>query len=397
MNKNEPRPETSLALTLLLGVLIALSALGTDLFVPALPDTAAWFSAPVSATQLTLTTYFLGLALGQPLWGPLSDRYGRRPVLLTALTLMLVITAAAPLVPSIGALTGLRLVQGFAMSGGVVVGRSIVRDLHSHEQAARLLARMMIVFSIVPIAAPLLGAQLTAHAGWRAVFFTYAAMALALLITVSVGLAETAPAERRSARPRDIAATLGSILADPRFVAPLLLFLCCQMGILAWVASSSFTLAHAGVSVGAYGWMFAGVMLGQIAGAWVASRFVVRLGSARLLRSGALLVIAGGATAAAFAWSGATHWLTLVGPFAVLIFGTALILPSATSLALSPFPQAAGAASSLIGAVGFTFGALLSALLGALFDGTARPMASVAALAGIGAVFFERRLARGPR
>lgn len=391
MNKNETSP----ALTLLLGILIAFSALGTDLYVPALPDTAVSFAAPVSATQLMLTTYFLGIALGQLVWGPLSDRFGRRPVLLAALAIMLGITAAAPSMPTIGALTALRLVQGFAMAGAVVIARSVVRDLHSHEQAARLLARMMVVFSFVPICAPIAGAFLTQAGGWRAVFWTYAAIAAGLLVAVSAGLRETAPAERRSAHPADIARTLRGIVTDRRFVAPILLFLCCQMGILAWVASSSFTLAAAGVSVAAYGWMFAGVMLGQIGGAWAASRFVLRLGSARLLRAGALLVALGGFAAAGFAWGGASHWAVMVVPFAVLLFGTALILPSATSLALTPFPHAAGAASSLIGAIGFTFAAILSALLGALFDGTARPMASVAALAGVGAWLFERRLARG--
>jgi DHA1 family bicyclomycin/chloramphenicol resistance-like MFS transporter len=255
---------------------------------------------------------------------------------------------------------------------------------------------MMVVFSFVPICAPVLGALLTQAGGWRAVFWTYAAVAAGLLVAVSAGLRETAPAARPSAHPAEIARTLRGILADRRFVAPLLLFLCCQMGILSWVASSSFTLAAAGVSVAAYGWMFAGVMLGQIGGAWAASRFVMRFGSARLLRGGTTLVVFGGMVAAAFAWAGTSHWVALVAPFAVLLFGTALVLPSATSLALSPFPLAAGAASSLIGAIGFIFAALLSTLLGALFDGTARPMASVAALAGVGALVLERRLGRGP-
>jgi DHA1 family bicyclomycin/chloramphenicol resistance-like MFS transporter len=210
-------------------------------------------------------------------------------------------------------------------------------------------------------------------------------------------LRETAPAERRSAHPAEIARGLGGILSDRRFQAPLLLFLSCQMGILAWVASSAFTLAHMGVPIDAYGWMFAGVMLGQIAGAWVASRFVMRFGSARLLRGGSWLVLGGGMAAAAFAWAGAEHWLTMVAPFSVMLFGTALVIPSATSLALSPFPQAAGAAASLIGAIGFTAGAALSTLLGALFDGSARPMASVAALAGLAAFAFERLLAHGKR
>ena len=123
--------ETSAALTLLLGVLIALSALGTDLYVPALPDVAAFYAAPVSAAQLTVTTYFLGLALGQLAWGPLSDRYGRRPVLIAALALMLVVTAASPFMPSAGSLAGARLAQGLGMSGGVVVARSITQPRRS--------------------------------------------------------------------------------------------------------------------------------------------------------------------------------------------------------------------------------------------------------------------------
>jgi len=387
--------DTPLALTLLLGILLALSALGTDLYVPALPDAAASFAAPVSATQLTITTYFAGLALGQLLWGPLSDRYGRRPVLLTALGGMLAVTAASPFAPSIGVLALLRLAQGFAMAGGVVMARSIVRDLHAHEQAARLLARMMVVFSIVPIGAPLLGATLTSIHGWRGVFWTFAVVAVVLLVTVTFGLRETAPAERRSARPAEIARTLGGILAERRFVSPLLLFLSCQAGILAWVASSSFTLAHAGVSVTAYGWMFAGVMLGQIGGAWAASRFVLGFGSGRLMRAGAWLVLGGGVAAGALAWGGVAHWLALVLPFALILFGCALILPSATSMALSPFPQAAGSAASLIGAIGFTSGALLSTLLGITFDGTSRPMASVAAVAAICVFACERMLSRG--
>src|SRR5438874_2827851 len=310
---------------------------------------------------------------------------------------MLVVTAASPFMPSAGSLAAARLAQGLGMSGGVVVARSIVRDLHAHEQAARLLARMMIVFSIVPIAAPVSGALLTSAAGWRAIFWTYALIAGGLLAAVIAGLRETAPAERRSVHPVAIAAGFAGMLAEPRFLGPLLVVLACQLAILSWVASSAFTLAGMGVSVDAYGWMFAGVMLGQITGAWAASRLVVRLGMARLMRSGSSLVLAGGAAAAAFAWAGAAHWAAIVAPFALLLFGSALVLPNATALALMPFPRAAGSASSLIGAIGFTAGALLSTLLGSLFDGTPRPMASAAALAGIGVFGFERLLRNGPR
>lgn len=377
-------------------MLIALPALGTDLFVPALPVLASDLKVEVAAAQLTLTTYFFGLAAGQLLWGPLSDRFGRKPVLLAALVLMLVSSLVAVLMSSVAAITAARLVQGFAMSSGAVIVRSIVRDLYAHEQAARLLATITIVFSIVPIAAPLAGAMLVAGGSWEAVFWCLGAAAAVLLAATGAGLAETAPAERRSMHPMAIGRTFVSILGERRFVAPFLLILCSHVGILAWVSNSAFTLVSGlGVTVGAYSLMFAAVMLGQISGAWSSRRFVPRLGIARLLRSGAALMLAGGAAAALLAWAGVAHWLAVVVPFFVFLYGTALIVPNATAAALSPFPATAGSASSLIGAIGFTAGAIVSSLLGAAFDGSARPMASVAALAGAAAFVFERSVLRG--
>ncbi len=387
--------DTSLPLTILLGILIALPALGTDLYVPALPEVARSLSAPVSATQFTLTTYFIGLAAGQLLWGPLSDRHGRKPVLVAGLLIMLVASIAGSLAHSVSGVAAARVVQGLGMSSGALIGRTIVRDLHAHEQAAQLLARMSIVFSVVPLAAPLTGALLAGWAGWPAVLVAMAAVAAALLASV-VGMRETAPAQRRSIHPSEIARTFGSILADRRFLSPFLLILCAQVGVLSWVSNSSFTLVRGqGVSTIAFGLMFAIVMLGQISGAWASSRLVLGLGIRRLLRTGAALMCGAGLTAAALAWIGAGHWLAVVLPFMVFLFGTALIMPNAMAAALTPFPQSAGSASSLIGAIGFGSGALISTVLGAAFDGTARPMASLAALAGVGAFFFERRLRHG--
>ena len=383
---------------MLLGVLMALPALGTDLFLPALPVLAQALAADVAAAQLTLTTYFLGLAMGQLLWGPLSDRFGRKPVLLAGLFLLLASSLAAAAVNSVGAVTAARLVQGLATSSGAVIVRSIVRDLYAHEQAARLLASITIVFSIVPIAAPLGGALLVGSGGWQAVFWCLALAAALLIAATGAGLRETAPGERRSAHPADIARTFRTILAERRFVAPFLLILCAQIGILAWVSNSAFTLVSGlGVSVGAYSVMFAAVMLGQISGAWCSSRLVLRLGIVTLLRSGAALMLAGGLAAAALAWGGVAHWAAVVAPFFAFLLGSALTVPNATASALSPFPRAAGSASSLIGAIAFTAGAAISAGLGAAFDGSARPMATVAALAGVAAFLFERFLVRGKR
>ena len=380
---------------MLLGALVALTPLGTDLYAPSLPVIAQAFAVPARAAQFTLTTFFIGIAIGQLVWGPLSDRFGRKPVLLAGISIMLVTALAAVPAQSVGEVAALRLAQGLGMSSGPVLGRAVVRDLYSHEQAARLLSAMAIVFSIVPIAAPLTGAALAGAAGWQAVFWCIATVAVLLLASVAAGLAETAPAQRRSANPAAIARTFRLIVADRRFLAPYSIMLSAQCGIIGFVSSSAFALVREGVTTFEFGLMFAGVMLGQIVGAWSSSRLVVRLGIPRMLRLGSSLMLAAGAAAAALAWAGVWHWLAIVLPFMVFLFGTALIIPNATAAALSPFPQTAGAASSLIGALGFAGGALVSLALGAAFDGTPRALATAGALSGLAAFACERFLLRG--
>jgi DHA1 family bicyclomycin/chloramphenicol resistance-like MFS transporter len=379
----------------LLGLLIALPALGTDMFVPALPSLAAAMEVPVATAQLTMTLYFIGLAAGQLVWGPLSDRYGRKPILLSGLGIMLAASLAATLMESLVTVIAARLAQGLGMSSGALIGRTIARDLYAHEQAAKLLSSMSVVFSVVPIMAPLLGGVLASSLGWPAVFATMAAVAL-LLLAAAVRLRETAPASRSPATPAQIARTLLGILRDRRFVAPYLPFLCAQIGILAWVSNSAFTLVSGmGVGPAAYGAMFTLVMCGQVAGAFISSRVVMRLGIPRMLRTGAALMLAAGACGAALAWLGVEHWLAVVAPFVLFLFGAALVVPNATAAAMAHFPGSAGAVSSLIGTIGFTTGALISSGLGALFDGSARPMATLAFAAGLAAFLFGRALLRG--
>src|SRR5476651_2727676 len=195
----------SVWLTVLLGLLVALTPLGTDSYVPTLPAIALAFGAPVAEVQFTITTFFFGIAAGQLAWGPLSDRFGRKPALLCGLALYLASALACLGAESVAAITLWRFVQGLGMSSGPVIARTIVRDLHSHEQAARMLARMMVVFGIVPIAAPLAGAQLLAWWGWQAIFALLAIVAVALLFSVAAGLKETAPRARTALSPLRIA------------------------------------------------------------------------------------------------------------------------------------------------------------------------------------------------
>jgi DHA1 family bicyclomycin/chloramphenicol resistance-like MFS transporter len=388
-------PQTPTRLVVLLGALVALTPLGTDLYAPSLPAIAQGFGVAARDAQFTLTTFFIGIALGQLVWGPLSDRFGRKPVLLAGLSIMLVTALGAVPAQSVGEVAALRLAQGLGMSSGPVLGRAMVRDLYSHEQAARLLSAMAIVFSIVPIAAPLAGAGLAGAAGWQAVFWCIATIAVILIVAVAAGLAETAPAERRSVHPARIGRTFAGIITDRRFLVPYSIMFSAQCGIIGFVSASAFALVREGVSTFEFGLMFAAVMLGQISGAWSSSRLVVGIGIARMLRLGSALMLAAGFAAAALAWAGVWHWLAIVLPFMVFLYGTALIIPNATAAALSPFPQAAGAASSLIGALGFTGGALVSIALGAAFDGTPRALATAGLLSGLAAFCCERFLLRG--
>jgi DHA1 family bicyclomycin/chloramphenicol resistance-like MFS transporter len=387
--------QASAPFTLLLGVLVALTALGMDMFLPSVPVIARAFGAEPGVAQLSVTTYLLGLAIGQLAWGPVSDRFGRKPVLLCGLALFLLTSAWGAAAQSAQEIVLLRFVQGLGISSGPVIARSIVRDLYAREQAAQLLARMAAVFGIIPIAAPLAGGQAVALGGWPAVFWLLGAIALALLCAVGFGLRETAPAARPSIAPARIAANYALLLGDGRFRSALATMLPAQLGIIAFVASSALAMVEAlGLTPRQFSVAFAAIMVGQIIGAIVGSRLVLRLGIGRMARTGAALVLAGGLLLAALAWAGPAHWGSVVLPMVVFLFGCAFMIPSTTAAALAPFPQMAGAASSLLGALPFGLGAAVSALLAVAFDGSTRPMALAIAALALLAFLSERFLFR---
>ncbi|MEO8143718.1 MAG: multidrug effflux MFS transporter [Betaproteobacteria bacterium] len=383
--------QASIPFTLLLGVLVALTALGMDMFLPAVPVIARALGAASGYAQHTVTGYLLGLAIGQLVWGPVSDRCGRKPVLLVGLGVFLVSTACAAMADSVQAVVLLRFAQGIGMSSGPVVARSIVRDLYAREQAAQLLARMMAVFGIIPVTAPLIGGQAIALSGWPAVFWVYSAIALVLLAAVGFGMRETAPAERPSVAPARIARNYVLLFGDARFRAALGTMLLAQMGIIAFVSGSSLAMVQAlHLTPTEFSVAFAAIMLGQIVGGVTGSRLVARLGIGRMVRLGAALALAGGLLLAALALAGVPHWSAVVLPMVLYLLGCSFMLPNATAAALSPFPQMAGVASSLLGALPFGLGAVVSAVLAMAFDGTTRPMAFTIASFGVAAFLAER-------
>jgi len=389
-----PISTSSVWFTILLGVLLAFTPLGTDTFAVAMPTIAGVLGAEPGAVQLGVTTFFLGIAGGQLAWGPISDRFGRRPALLAGCALFLVASLSCAAAGSVGEIVALRFVQGLGMSSGPVVARSIVRDLYARERAARLLAQMIVVFSFVPIAGPLVSAALLSWLGWPAIFGLHALVAGLVIATVVLGLKETAPHPRTSIHPARIAANFGALLVDRRFLSPVATTLCTLAGIYAFVSNSAFALVQgAGVTIVQYGALFAIVMVGGILGAWLSGVLVIRMGIPRLVRIGTAIAAATGVAIGILAWLGISHWAALIVPMTGYMFATSFILPNVTAATLSPFPHMAGAASSLLGAITFALGALISAALGAVFDGTVRPLATVLAVAGISAFVVESLLA----
>lgn len=322
-----------------------------DMFLPSVPVIAHSFGTVPGAAQHCVTTYLLGLALGQLVWGPVSDRFGRKPVLLAGLGLFLVSSACGAAAQSVQELILIRFAQGFGMSSG----------------------------------------QAVALGGWPAVFWVFAAIALALLAAVFFGLRETAPGERPSIAPGRIAASYAVLFGDARFRAALITMLLAQLGIIAFVSASSLVMVQAlNLTPTTFSLLFAVVMLGQIIGGIIGSRLVIRAGMGRMVRLGVALAFAGGLLLAALALAGAAHWSAVVLPMVLYLFGCSLMLPSAASAALSPFPQMAGAASSMLGALPFGAGAAVSAALAAAYDGTTRPMALAICAFGTAAFFAER-------
>jgi MFS transporter, DHA1 family, multidrug resistance protein len=395
-----PLQSKSVSFPFFLGLVAALSPVSIDITLPSLPAVAGHFGVDAAATQLTLTAFFGGMACGQLLYGPISDRFGRRPTLLAGIALCLGGTLVCANAGSIDMLITGRFFQALGASSGTVVSRSIVRDCYAWGEAGRVLSLISVVFGVVPIVGPMLGSLLLEAGGWPAVFWFIASFATVLLGLVALQLPETAPQPRDHAlAPLSLARSFGFLLVQRHFLGYLLVLVSIHIAIFAFLSSSSFVLIQAlGYSPRQYGVIFSVVMIGHLLGAVTGSRLVLKLGLDRGIRLGAQIAFVSGALLAVLAGWGFVSALAVVIPTFFFMFGAALVMPLATAAAMSPYPKLAGAASSLLGVSYMGTGALVSYVLGLLFDGTARPLAGAIALSGLATLLlFEliiRRLHR---
>lgn len=386
------RPDT-LAMTAVLAMLTALGPLSTDFYLPSLPEIVRVMETDVAGAQATLSSFLFGFAGGQIVWGPLSDRLGRRPVLLTGLGIFLVATLACALAPSVEALTLARAVQALGASGPIVLGRAMVRDLYDGPRAGRELARMGMIMGLVPAVAPVLGGVLQTAFGWRSTFLATLVFALALALVIILAVPETLRA--RSPHPLSLVSIFrgyGSLLGNRAFRVYVALTALAYAGLFAFISGSSFVLIGVyGLSPVAYGLSFGFGVLGYILGTIIAQRLVGRRGMDGVIALGVACLAAGGLLMLAAVLTGIGGPLGVVVPMAVYACGVGLAMPQAQASAMMPFPDRAGAASSFNGLCQMLLSACVGLLVGALLQsGTALPLPVVMSVLGVAAFALFR-------
>jgi len=377
------RPGT-FALTALLAALSAVAPLTTDMYLPSLPNIAQQLSASTAQVQLTISAYLIGFALGQIFYGPLSDRHGRKPVLLCAVALYCVASLVCALSTSVEMLIVARFAQALGGSGGVVLVRAIVRDLYSGARAGRELSLIGSVTALAPVLAPVVGGILQTGFGWRSIFVTLVIAGLASGGMVWLRLPETLAT--RAAEPGSPVNMLKSyrvVARHPAFLAYLGISTASYAGLFAWISGASFVLQNLyGLTPFNFGIAFALGSIGYMTGTLIAARLVARLGLDGIIGLGSVAVSIGGLGMVAAVALGLTSAISLVLPVAVYLAGLGMVLPQTIAGAMTPFPERAGTASALLGFIQQSAAALCGAVVGWLLGANAWPMAIAVAVMG---------------
>lgn len=380
-------PDT-LALTVLLGFLIALGPLSTDLYLPSLPAIARYFGVANGDAQLTLSAYLIGFALGLPIYGPLSDRRGRKSVLMFGLALYGTANALSAIAPTLDVLIASRLLQGFGAAGPLVVARAIVRDLYEGRRAGQELARMGSIMGVVPAIAPVLGVVLEISFGWRANFVATSFLALGLAFWAAAKLPETL--RERLLAPFSLRVVLGGfagLLVDRRFLPYGLIAAVTYSGLFAFISGSSFVYQlHFRETPFGFAIAFVIMVAGFVSGSLVSQRLALRHEASHLLLTGALLQTSGGVVmVAALSAFPATPWAITL-PMVLYSAGVGFSLPQSMAGAMMPFPERAGAVSSLLGMVQMGLAACVGAAVGRYIDHGPIVLAGTVAFFGLSAL-----------
>jgi DHA1 family bicyclomycin/chloramphenicol resistance-like MFS transporter len=377
-----------LLVVLVLGGLTATPPLSMDMYLPALPEVTRALHAPAATVQLTLTACLAGMALGQLVVGPMSDRWGRRRPLLTGLAVYVVATALCAFAPDVAFLVVFRLVQGLAGAAGIVIARAVVRDLYDGVAMARFFSTLMLVSGVAPVVAPLVGGQILRVTDWRGVFVVLTFVGAALAVLVRTRLPETlAPADRHVGGTGEALRSMRRLLADLPFTGYMLTGGFTFAALFAYISASPFVVQEIyGASPQTFSLLFGLNSVGLVAVGQLNGKLLVgRVSMDKVLGAGLAVVVAA-ATALLLMATGVFGEVGLV-PVATALFvlmsAMGVALPNAQTLALMRTRHSAGSASALLGTSSFLIGAIASPLVGIAGEHTAVPMAVVQLVAAL--------------
>ena len=382
-----------------LTMLLALHASTIDTLFPGIPDIRSEFAVGAGAGQLSMSAFVYAFAAVQLVYGPLSDRFGRRSVLLCAMSLFTLGALLAVFAGSFETLVASRVLQGIGAGAAPAVARAVVRDIYGPERSGQVMSYIMAAFGVIAVANPIVGGVLTDWFGWRAIFVYMAAYGAIVIVLVWYRLAETLPVrDPEGLRFRRLLPNYSVLLTDRRFVAITVCTCCIHAAMFGWLSGSILVFIESWGATPSLAGTFISVSLGGfILGCIVAGRISNRLGSTRLIRAGNLICLSSAALALVPAYTGVQSAPFTIAPVIAFMFGVGFVIPPGSAAAIAPFPSMAGAASSFLGFSQLGASSTVILISGYLYDGTMRPVALVmTVLAGLGLCVFLAGMRRRP-
>jgi MFS transporter, DHA1 family, multidrug resistance protein len=361
---------------LTLSMLLGIQPVTTDLYLPALPAMTTSFGAPTSQAQLTLSALLLAFGCSQLVWGPLSDRFGRRPILLWGLTGYTLASIGSVLAPSMALLIVWRALQGAAMGAAVMSARAILRDLYLPAEGARIMSKGASGLGVLACISAPLGAFLAELFGWRATLMAVAIFGGCTLAVIALRFKETLRQKNPHAlRPATLCRTWVEVVKNPTFIAFSALTAASYAGLFTFLAASSFVFIKVlGLSRTQYGLVMFFMCFSYLLGTFACRRLLPRFGLRNSVALAACLSLAGGTLMGALAWAGVSNMWAVMLPFFIYMLGHGVHQPCGQSGAVGPFPQAAGAASALNGFLMMLVAFIMGGWLGTRMDGTVLPL-----------------------
>lgn len=377
-----PAAQRTPLLVFLLGSLTAFAPMSIDMYLPALPTMQRELATDAGQMQLTLAAFFAAFAVGQLFYGPLADRFGRKPPLYASLSLFILASLGCAFATSVDALIALRFLQAFGACAGIVIARAIVRDSFDSLEAARMYAAMMLVMGVAPMVAPILGGQLLHFWGWQSIFLALVAYGSFCFWALHTYLPETLDPELR--RPLVFSTTIrayGSLLVQHRFRGFAITSSISMAGLYAFIAVSPFVfIEHFQVPPAHFGWIFGGNAFWLILASQLNGRLVQRFQPLPLLKASLLVQLGAGVMLLAVGWTGVGGLWLLLPPLFLYTGCLGFILPNATILAMEPYKAHAGTASALYGTIGSLSGAIAASVVSIFQGQDAKVLCTVMAL-----------------